>query len=314
VRLAALVGIIAAGLVATAGSAATHPVVPRMPGALAIGPNGILYIADDARNEVLERLPDGTFKVFARGLKRPGGMVLGRDGTLYVADTGSNRLRAISPRGRLTTVAGTGHAGWVETGTAALAAPLWQPADVKLAPNGDLVIATGREVLRLAAAGRLVRIAGTRRYGGVYGIGGRATNASADGPDGLTFDASGNLFLAGFDTKALLMVTPAGTMRLLDDAFYPRGSGGLVTAPDGSALAMDTMTVVRISPSGVRTILDFTRRPVAGIRNFLPNGIAVARNGDVYLDTDAGNGWTNRTALIVVRPTGATHVLWAAPR
>jgi hypothetical protein len=46
----------------------------------------------------------------------------------------------------------------------------------------------------------------------------------------------------------------------------------------------------------------------------LPNGIAVAPNGDVYLDTDNGNGWVNRTALIVVQSNGRIRVLWEEPR
>jgi sugar lactone lactonase YvrE len=151
-------------------------------------------------------------------------------------------------------------------------------------------------------------------YQGIYGIGGPATRASVDGPDGLAFDSRGDLFLGGFNTKALLMITPGGTMRLVDDAFYPRGAGGLVTAPNGTVLAMETTRVVRVSPTGVRTVVDFLQRKVGGIKHFLPNGIAVAPNGDVYLDTDNGNGWVDRTALIVVHPNGRIRVLWEAPK
>jgi len=40
-------------------------VVPLRPTALAVGPNGNLYVADQSRNQILERLPDGTFVVVA---------------------------------------------------------------------------------------------------------------------------------------------------------------------------------------------------------------------------------------------------------
>jgi sugar lactone lactonase YvrE len=315
VKLAGLLGVLVAGLAATLAPAAANRIVPRLPGALAVGPNGNLYVADDGRNQILERRRDGTFAVVARGLNRPGGMVFGPNGTLYVAGEGDNRVLAISPHGTVSTVAGNGHAGWVESGRSALAAPLSQPEDVKLAANGNLVVAAASEVVRLTAEGRLIRIAGSRRFEGVFGIGGPAIQASADGPDGLAFDSAGDLFIAGFDTKALLMVTPAGTMRLVDDAFYPRGDGGLVTAPGGSVLAMDTASIVRVSPHGVHTVLDFVHRHVPGVRGFfLPDGIAVAANGDLYLDTDAGNGWTETSALIVIRPTGKIVTLWASSR
>jgi len=234
VKRAALLGVLVAGFTAALAPGA-DVLVPKAPGALAVGPNGNLYIADQGRHEILERLKDETF------------------------------------------------------------------------------IAAGSEVLRLSG-GVLARIAGSRRYDGILGIGGPATRAAADSPDGLAFDRAGNLFIAGFATKALLMIGRGGTMRLVDDQFYPRGDAGLVTAPDGTVLGMETTRVVRVSPVGVRTVVDFLRRTVGGIEHFLPNGITVAPNGDVYLDTDNGNGWVNRTAIIVLHPNGRIRVLWEAPR
>jgi hypothetical protein len=59
---------------------------------------------------------------------------------------------------------------------------------------------------------------------GLYGIGGAAINSSADGPTGLAFDSAGDLFVAGFNTKDVLMVDPSGTLHRVD--LYPRGDGG----------------------------------------------------------------------------------------
>ena len=76
--------------------------------------------------------------------------------------------------------------------------------------------------------------------GALAGVGGPAADASIDGANAIAFDASGGFYLAGFDTKALLYVTPGGTMTLPygNAPFYPRGNAGLATAPDGSAIAM----------------------------------------------------------------------------
>jgi hypothetical protein len=57
-------------------------------------------------------------------------------------------------------------------------------------------------------------------------------------------------------------------------------------------------------------VFDFTSKPFDGITGFLPEGIAVARNGEIYADTSNVNGYANKTALIAVRPGGKPHVLW----
>jgi DNA-binding beta-propeller fold protein YncE len=314
-KAAAQLATLLAALAVTVSSSATTAVVPKAPAALAFGPNGNLYIADDGRNQILERLSNGSFVVFASGLHQPGGIAFSPDGTMYVADAGSGRVLAVSASGRISTVAGNGRAGWVETGTPALKATLGWPSDVAFAPNRRLVIAVDMEVLELGADGMLARLAGNRHYDGVFGIGRPALAASADSPNGLAFDRRGNLFVAGFATKALLRITPAGTMRLVSDAFYPRGDAGLATAPNGQVLAMETQRIVRVTPDGISSVFDFGSRKVPGLRGgFLPHGIAVSRNGDVYLDTAGGNGWGDRAMLLVVHPNGRFRVLWAAPR
>jgi sugar lactone lactonase YvrE len=273
---------------------------PIRPGALAAGPHGILYVADTAQNRILERLPDGSFRVVATNarLDAPAGMAVARDGTLYVADAGNDRVLAIAPNGATRTVA-----------------RLLAPAAVALRRGVPYVAATGaNEVVRAARNGALVRIAGTGNVGpgGVRGIGRPATKASADGPNGLAFDRAGNLFVAGSNTKTLLMVARDGTMRLPSglDGFYPRGSGGLVATPTGRVLAMNGQRIVRVTPHGIRTLVDFGRRPPGGITGFQPNGIAVAPNGVIYVDTFAGNGFATVSALIEVRPDGRARVLW----
>jgi sugar lactone lactonase YvrE len=107
---------------------------------------------------------------------------------------------------------------------------------VVIGPDQALYIAdTGwDEIFKMTRTARLTLIAGTRsKYGGIWGIGRPATQASPDSPDGLAFDRAGDLFIAGWATKTLLMITPSGIMKLPDgtDGFYPRWEGGLVTAP-----------------------------------------------------------------------------------
>jgi DNA-binding beta-propeller fold protein YncE len=300
------------------------------PGALALGAHGVLYIADEGRDQIMARFPNGTFRLVAgtgkagfsgdggpavhAKLNMPRGMAVGRDGALYVADAGNNRIRVISPAGVISTVVGNGRAGWVRSGTTARAASILDPNAVVFGPDGRLYIADfgDNEVLRLEPNGTVTEIAGNRLYSGVYGIGHAATGASPGAPTGLAFDRAGNLYVAGFAVKTLFMITPRGIMTLPARAgtFYPRGSGMLAEAPDGSVLAGNTMSIVRLAPHGIAQLFDFGRKPFGGVRNFLPQGIAVAPNGEIYTDTSNRNGYANHTALVEVQLHGKPRILW----
>jgi len=302
------------------------------PGALAVGADGTVYVADDGRNQIVARRPNGSLVVVAGSgakgfsgdggpavrakLDAPAGMAVGHDGTLYVADSGNNRVRAVSPDGVIRTMVGSGKYGWVETGTPALAARLGGPEDVVVGPDGRLYIAAASwgEILRLTARGTLTRIAGIRSREGVYGIGGPAVKASADGPDALAFDRAGNLFVAGFNTKTLLMIGRDRTMRLPAGVGgdYP-SAGGLATTPDGRVLTTNRTSILAVTPHGARPLFDFTRTRLGDIRGFVAEGIAVDRSGDVYLDTyPSGYAATSATALVEIRPGRSVRVLWSS--
>jgi len=320
----------------------TSGVVPQRPSSLAIGPNKNLYIADDMRDQVLERLPDGTFEVVAGNgtvgfsgdggpatsaqLNYPSGITFGPDGTLYIADYGNGRIRAVSAAGIITTIAGNGgQGGWVADGTPALDASL-RPSAMAFGPEANMYVADDQEVLLLEPNGSrtnhpssdwtFTRVLGenTNEYAGLYGIGGPARNASADGANGVAIDTSGNIYVSGSNTKAILMVDPQGIVHFLGD-LYPRGPSGLVEAPDGSVVAMDELGVVGLSPQGIKTLISFpTTDKVSylGITGFSPNGIATGPEGTFYLDTFYGNGYADKSALIMIpaQGNGSASLLW----
>jgi sugar lactone lactonase YvrE len=292
---------------------------------MAFGPGGVLYIADSGRNQIVERIPDGAFRVIAgtgksgfsgdggpaidARLDDPAGIIVDR-GTLYFADEGNNRVRAIAPDGTITTVAGNGRTGWAAGGRPALTTPLTSPTAVTIGPKGSIYVAVEGygEVLRIEATGTLTRIAGTRGRG--VGFGHAATVTSAGGPTGIAFDRQGDLFIAGFDTKSLRYVTPRGIMRQPSGPHsdYPT-PGGLITTPDGRIFATDHGRILSVSRSGARPIVSLAGRSIDGIRGFSPNGVAVASNGAIYADT-GDNGWANAQALITIAPNGHIDLLW----
>ena len=109
-----------AGLASVTHAASTNKVMPDQPIALAISRDGDLYVADRGRNEVLEWMPSGTFRVVVgtgtAGLTGDGGpadraevddpssLVISPNGTLYFAQAGHYLGPVSSSGGMLNTV------------------------------------------------------------------------------------------------------------------------------------------------------------------------------------------------------------------
>src|SRR5258707_1247324 len=77
----------------------------------------------------------------AADLSNPAGVALDGVGNVFVADDGANVVRKITPSGLISTVAGTGTAGYSGDGGAATSAQLRGPTDVAIDASGDLFIA-----------------------------------------------------------------------------------------------------------------------------------------------------------------------------
>lgn len=158
-------------------------------------------------------------------LNGPRGVGVDAAGNLFIADTGNNRVRRVDfSTGRITTVAGTGVAGFSGDGGVGTGANLNGPRDVSVGPSGDLFIAdTGNLRVRRVQAltGRITTYAGTGLAGllSALGDGGAATSAVLNSPVALELDASGNLFVVDqlsfrvrrVDGQSGVMTTVAGS-------------------------------------------------------------------------------------------------------
>jgi hypothetical protein len=151
------------------------------PSAIAMGPNGNLYVADTMNDRVRMIDPDGNVTTVAVGFNEPFGIAVGADGTVYVADTGNHVIKKIKD-GIVSIAAGVlgepeedeDYAeGGYEDGDA-LDALFFFPTGLHFA-GGILFIAdTGNHTVRaLTADGRVVTVAGSGEPG------------DADGPPGV---------------------------------------------------------------------------------------------------------------------------------
>ncbi len=181
-----------------------------------IDASGNIYIADANENEI--RMISGSTGIIttiagkdsagysgdggnatAAKLNYPTGIALDASGNVYISDHNNNRIREVNvSTGKISTIAGTGTAGYTGDGGAANIAELSSPAYIIMDASGNMYFSEwGNSTIRkiTASTGIITTIAGTG-VAGYTGNGGHATNATLNDPTGLVFDNFGNLYIA----------------------------------------------------------------------------------------------------------------------
>jgi sugar lactone lactonase YvrE len=185
----------------------------NQPAGMALDGMNNLYIADSGNHRVREIGSDGVIRTIAgtgdpgasgdgglataAHLTTPYGLALDAAGDLYVADLAENVVRKILASGMITTVAGTGTAGFSGDEGLATKAPLNQPRGLALDSAGNLFIADSgnHRVRRVDQDGNITTVAGNGSL--VFaGEGGLSTNAGLRGPVDVAVDADGSLFIS----------------------------------------------------------------------------------------------------------------------
>jgi len=130
-------------------------------------------------------------------LNGPAGVSLLPDGGFVVADADNNRIRRVAPNGVITTVAGTGAAGFGGDGGPATVAQLNNPLGAIPSTDGGILIAdtNNQRVRKVDAAGTITTAAGTGTAG-PGGDGGPATAAQLNSPFGIALTTAGHLLIA----------------------------------------------------------------------------------------------------------------------
>ena len=232
------------------------------------GPHGVttdvygnIYFADHYNNCVREILTSGIIKTIAGNgtpgfsgdgtlatsaeMNQPFGVTVDAHGNIYIGDTYNNRVRMVNPSGIISTIAGTGVAGFSGDGTLATTARLNAPYGVAVDTAGNIYIGDGSNsrVRKIAAGtGIITTIAGN----GIAGYGGDlgpATSAKLYVPSYLNFDAAGNLYITDNANHRIRKVDLSGTITTVagNGTGGFGGDGGLATAaeinyPGGIAL------------------------------------------------------------------------------
>ncbi|MGA5895272.1 RICIN domain-containing protein [Streptomyces venetus] len=197
------------------------------PRELAVDRAGAVYITDAGNHRVRKITADGKISTVAgtgtagfsgdggpataARLNYPLGVAVDSAGALYISDHVNCRVRKVATDGMISTVAGTGVAGYNGDGGPAVSAQMKRPYAVAVDGAGDLYVtdAENHRVRKVAAAGEISTVAGTGTAG-FGGDGGPATAARLNFPLGVVVDSAGALYISDYNNHRVRKVTAAG--------------------------------------------------------------------------------------------------------
>lgn len=170
-------------------------------------------------------------------LDSPAGVAVDATGNIYVADTHNQRIRKVSVSdGTISTIAGTGVAGFFGDGGAATSAQLSNPTALAVDSSGNLYIAdTDNHRIRKISGTTITTVAGNGEQG-FTGDGAAATAAGIDSPNGVAVNAAGWIYIGDTHNQRVRVVNMAGIISTLAGG-NSKAYGGDGGAATGALLA-----------------------------------------------------------------------------
>ena len=193
------------------------------PTAIAVDRHGVVYVADTQNSLIRKVMPDGTVTTIA-GLpspeieknrdtvakfNRPYGIAVDKNDNVYVSDWERDMIKKISPDGKITVFAGTGHKG-IKDGKGSEAS-FYLPEGLAIDQQGNLYVADtyNNMIRKITPDGVVSTLAGMVAKGSADGKG---KDALFSHPDGLAVDRKGNIYVADVGNNKIRKITPDGTV------------------------------------------------------------------------------------------------------
>lgn len=211
-------------------------------------------------------------------INHPRGLTQLRDGGFLVVEAFGHRVRRVFPDGSITTVAGTGVAGFSGDNGPATSASLNLPHATVAFPDGSFLIddALNYRIRRVSASGIITTVAGTG-ISGYSGDGGPANAAQIGAPRGIAGTPEGGYLIADTDNSRVRKVSSTGIITTVVGTGIPgfSGDGGLATVAsinrpfsavptaDGGIVVADTFNdrIRLVSSSGIIATIAGTGNP-----------------------------------------------------
>lgn len=229
----------------------------------------------------------------------PCGMVADPEGNLFVADYLNHSIRKITPRGVVSTFAGTGVAGYVNGHRSE--ASFNHPYGLAMDKDGNLYVGdvVNHRIRKISPEGKVTTLAGGKK-----GFSDRGGNlAMFNHPYGVAVDEENNVYVADAYNHRIRKISPEGKVSTLAG----NGNDGFVDGPGIEAelyvpigIVMDSRGNVFVGDEGNSSIRKITPEgnvtTLAGNGKFsfldgvgknaqfnAPGGIAIDNNGNLYV-------------------------------
>jgi len=257
--------------------------------------NRIREIHTDGKVETIagstERFADGT--AAEAGFNTPSGIVIDTSGNIFVADTSNNRIRKIDNERKVTTLAGSGNAGFKDG--IGSEADFDGPIGIAIDKRGVVIVADAYNdrIRRITEDGRVTTIAGSGSPG--FSDGDPST-ARLNTPSGVAIDDAGNIFVADTGNSSIRKITPQGEVSTIvrnrqdvdGNSLSLRHPVGIAITHDGFLFVTHDHGVLKITPDGVASAyaggaMGFADGLGSRARFNGPAGIAIDREGHLLV-------------------------------
>jgi type IX secretion system substrate protein/NHL repeat-containing protein len=168
-------------------------------------------------------------------LNYPISVIFDSEGNLYMADVLNHRIRKVNTNGIITTIAGNGTGAYSGDGGQATNAEIHLPHGLTTDAVGNIYIADmdNSRIRKINTSGIITTIAGTGTFG-YSGDGGQATLAELSAPVAVSFDATGNLYIADNGNNRIRKINTSGIISTIagNGTGGYSGDGGQATAAE----------------------------------------------------------------------------------
>jgi sugar lactone lactonase YvrE len=191
----------------------------------------------------------------AAQLNNPAGVAVDRTGALYIVERSGHRIRKVTTDGRISTIAGTGTAGFGGDGDLATQARLNTPRGIAVDSSGIVYIVDSgnHRIRKVTTDGKISTIAGTG-VKGPAGDGGPATKAQLNSPRWVTVDGADDLYISDTGNYRVRKVTADGKISTI------AGTGTAGSGGDGGPATKAQLNVpfgVVVDSTGTLYITDY---------------------------------------------------------
>jgi predicted Ser/Thr protein kinase len=267
----------------------------KSPSAIALGPDGTLYIADTGSNTVRKVDPVGKATLVAGSFQSPSGLAVDAAGDLFISDSGGNRVLLLDPKGVLSVYAGDGKAGSSGDGGLAASAELSAPSGLAFQVGPNATSPTEGSSLWIIDRGnnklRQVLTDGTILSPSTISPEGGAFDPKLAGSGGIGFTPNGN--------RAWVYLSSADANQL-----FSRATGGIPIP----TRCQSSYCMAVLAGNGAGGYAGDDGEATRATLNH-PGGIAVNTDSDIYV-ADTGNNVIRRvdhTGLITTVVGGGSN-------